>query len=396
MASEASALILETPPSTAARAGFITLTLFCIGHFFVDLYSSALSAFQPVLSDKLGLSLTEAGILGGLLVLASSVVQPAYGYLSDRYRSRLFSALAPAVTGIFISCIGLAPSFGWLIAMVLVGGSGIASFHPQASSRATAGISGRRAGWMSVFISAGSLGLAFGPAGFSTLLTRAGVSRCWWGALPGIIVSILLLTMLRDKPATKKAHVTTVREPYTPAIRNQLIVLYVLVFIRSILQIVFTQLLPLYLNRERGFSLTSASLALTLYLAFGALGGFLGGPLADRFGGRRVILISMAGSLPFLLMFFMASGPAAIIGLAAGGLILLFTTPVNIVMAQDLMPSRTGTVSALMQGFAWGMAGLIFIPLVGWAGDHITLHRALFSLLVFPVIGVVLTFKLPK
>jgi len=209
-------------------------------------------------------------------------------------------------------------------------------------------------------------------------------------------VSILLLTMLRDKPATKKAHVTTVREPYTPAIRNQLIVLYVLVFIRSILQIVFTQLLPLYLNRERGFSLTSASLALTLYLAFGALGGFLGGPLADRFGGRRVILISMAGSLPFLLMFFMASGPAAIIGLAAGGLILLFTTPVNIVMAQDLMPSRTGTVSALMQGFAWGMAGLIFIPLVGWAGDHITLHRALFSLLVFPVIGVVLTFKLPK
>jgi len=60
------------------------------------------------------------------------------------------------------------------------------------------------------------------------------------------------------------------------------------------------------------------------------------------------------------------------------------------------VPSQAGTVSALMMGFAWGMAGLIFIPLVGWAGDHFTLYRALFSLLAFPVLGIFLTFKLPK
>jgi FSR family fosmidomycin resistance protein-like MFS transporter len=398
MASEASAieLRLNEPQRAGVRAGLLTLALFSIGHFFIDLYSSALGVFQPVLGDKLGLSLTEAGMLGGLLIFASSVTQPAYGYLSDRFHSRMFSALAPAVAGIFISSLGLAPSFGWLAVMVLLGGSGIASFHPQASSRATSGISGRRAGWMAVFISSGSLGMAIGPAYFSALLTRAGASRSWWGALPGIAITIVLLAMLPAKPRAigHPRH----RFDLAPlkAVWKPLTVLYLLVFIRSILQIVFTQLLPLFLHRERGFSLTRASLALSLYLTCGAVGGFLGGPFADRFGGRRVILISMAGCLPFLALFFMASGALSLIGLALGGLMLLFTTPVNVVMAQDLVPSQSGTISALMMGFAWGMAGLIFIPLVGWAGDHFTLYRALFSLLVFPVIGIFLTFKLPK
>src|SRR5947209_6192873 len=87
----------------AVRAGFVTLALFSIGHFVIDLYSSALSAFQPFLGEKLNLSLTQAGLLGGLMVFSGSVVQPAYGLLSDRFHTRMFSVLAPAVAGIFIS-----------------------------------------------------------------------------------------------------------------------------------------------------------------------------------------------------------------------------------------------------------------------------------------------------
>lgn len=398
MASEATALELqlENRQRPSVRAGFVTLILFSIGHFFIDLYSSALGIFQPLLGDKLGLSLTEAGMLGGALVFSSSVIQPAFGYLSDRFHSRMFSVLAPAVAGIFIASLGLAPSFTWLVIMVLLGGSGIASFHPQASTRATSGISGRRAAWMAVFISSGSLGLALGPPYFSALLTNAGLSRSWWGAIPGVSITILLLVMLPNRPRADAHRKHRFDLAPLRAVWKPLTLLYLLVFIRSILQIVFTQLLPLYLHNERGFSLTRASLALSLYLTCGALGGFLGGPLADRFGGRQVILVSMAGCLPFLALFFLTSGPWSMVGLALGGLVLLFTTPVNVVMAQDLVPSQAGTVSALMMGFAWGMAGLIFIPLVGWAGDHFTLYNALFALLAFPVVGVFLTLKLPK
>lgn len=377
-----------------AQSALLGLTLFSIGHFFIDLYSSALGVFQPLLINKLHFSLAQAGLLGGMMSFASSVTQPAFGYLSDKYRSRLFAALAPAAAGIFISSLGLASSYWMLVVMVAIGGAGVSSFHPQASSRATLGLK-NRARWMAVFISAGTLGLAFGPASFSALFRVTGLEGAFAGALPGIFATILLLTMLPEhvRPAGAPSHRFDLKP--LAAARKPLAILYMLVFLRSVVQVSFTQFLPLYLSRERGYSMTGASWALSLYLAAGTIGGFSGGQLADRFGGKRIIQISMIGSLPFLLLFFFARGPLSLVGLALGGLVLLFTIPVNVVMAQELVPSQSGTVSALMMGFAWGMAGLLFIPLTGWAADYVSLHTALLAQTAIPLIGWLLTFYLP-
>lgn len=67
--------------------------------------------------------------------------------------------------------------------------------------------------------------------------------------------------------------------------------------------------------------------------------------------------MSMVGSVPFLSTFFHAGHMLSYVGLLLGGLVLLFTIPVNVVMAQELAPAQTGTVSALMMGFAWGTSG---------------------------------------
>ncbi len=373
----------------------LTLVLLSLGHFFVDLYSSALGAFQPALVAKHGMSLTQAGILGGVMVFSTSVTQPLYGFLSDRFRTKLFAALAPGFAGLFISSLGLSPSYTGLLAMALIGGAGVSAFHPQASSRVTAGLGGGKGQWMAIFISSGALGMAIGPTFFSTLIARLGLGQAALGAVPGVIVTALLVAFL---PSISGAAHTARRFDWEPlrAVWKPLTILYFLVFIRSILQITFAQLLPLYLHRERGMTLETASYTLSLYLISGALGGFVGGHLSDRWGGRRVILISMVSCVPFLALFFWASGPLSVAGLALGGLTLLFTIPVNVVMAQELVPSQSGTVSALMMGFAWGSAGMIFIPLTGWMSDYLGMHAALSSLVLFPIIGIFLTLKLPK
>lgn len=384
------------PADRMLRSGLVALALFSLGHFFVDIYSSALGAFQPVLVDRLGISLAQAGILGGLLAFSASVMQPAYGYLSDRFHTKLFTALAPGVAGIFIASIGAAPAFGWAVPLVLLGGSGIASFHPQASARATAGITRNRGRWMAVFISSGTLGYAFGPTMFSFLFVHLGSQRSYWAAAPGVLMTVVLLFYLPDAPRTLKRKRHTFEWAPLRAVSKPLTILYLLVVIRSIIQIVYAQFLPLYLHRERGYSIEHASWALSLYLVAGAAGGFAGGHLADRIGGRKVILLSMAFCVPFLALFFLTQGVLSMLGLALGGLTLLFTIPVNVVMAQDLAPSQAGTVSALMMGFGWGMAGLLFIPLTGWLAERLTLEVALGMLTLFPVIGIFLTLKLPE
>jgi FSR family fosmidomycin resistance protein-like MFS transporter len=379
----------------ATRFGWVSLVLLAAGHFSVDLYSGALGALQPLLVKRFGLTLTDAGFLGGLLVFSSSVTQPLYGFLSDRLHTRMFAALGPGLAGVFISSLGLAPGYGWLLLLVLLGGTGVAAFHPQASAQAILGIQENRGRAMAAFICSGTLGFACGPTYFSLIAGWLGLSHIHWGAIPGVAVTLLLLFVL-PVPSKRESARSEGGWRDLQSVKKPLAILCALVFLRSIVQVTFAQLIPLYLNLERGYSVAEASYTLSLFLAFGALGGIVGGHLSDRFGGRNVIILSMIGAVPFLLVFFLAQGILAIAGLLAGGFILLFTIPVNVVMAQDLVPSRAGTVSAFMMGFAWGTAGLIFIPITGRMGDLFSLHNALMALLAFPVLGFFLSLRLPK
>jgi FSR family fosmidomycin resistance protein-like MFS transporter len=394
MASGAAPALVEVP-ACAHRDYLLPLVLFCLGHFFVDLYSGALGAFQPVLVGRFHLSFTQAGILGATLVCSSSVMQPLYGYLSDLYPTRLFSVLAPAVAGVFISSLMLAPSWWVLLVMVWLGGAGIASFHPQGASNAVAKVKEGRSRAMAIFICSGSIGMACGPAYFSAAIGRLGSSSLEWAGLPAVVLTGIMLAFMppieSHRQASRKFDWTPLR-----AVRRPLSILFLLVFLRSVVQITFTQFLPLYLHTQRGYSLTAANLSLSLYLLGGSIGGFAGGSLADRFGGRSVIIGSMIGSVPFLALFVFGQGILSAAGLFLGGLLLLFTIPVNVVMAQELAPQQAGTVSALMMGFGWGTAGLVFIPLTGWVADAFSMQAAFSLLIAFPLLGFLLALRLPK
>jgi len=289
----------ERPADVVRRRGILLLILLSCGHFSVDVYSAALGALEPLLVERFHITLTQVGILGGLLAVSSSVMQPAYGFLSDWFHTRLFTMLGPATAGLFISSLGLAPSYGWLLLLVFLGGAGVAAFHPPAAARAIHGIQENRGRWMAFFVSSGTLGFAVGPTYFSLVAGRLGLSRTYWAAAPGLAVTLLLFLLLPAAPVTP-GHRRR-RSDWKPllAVWKPLGLLYALVFLRSVVQIVFAQFLPLYLHTARGYGVGKANYIMSAYLAAGALGGFVGGHSADRFGGRRVILFSMAsGRLP--------------------------------------------------------------------------------------------------
>ena len=363
------------------------------GHFLIDCYSSMFGAFLPFLHQKLDLSLVEAGILGGVLSFSSAFMQPFYGYLADRLRKPVFTALGPGLAGIFISALGLAPNFWALLVMVVLGGAGISSFHPQAASMVSES-SGRRKGLhMSVFVTTGMLGFALGPVYITSVIALVGLGSSLWAGLPGVAMTLYLI-FYGPTPSQAAALHPRVLLSRLLEQRKPLLILYLLVVIRGTIQVIFVAFLPLYLTLH-GYGEARAALVLSLFLLAGGSAGFLGGILSDRFGGKSILALSMLGSLPLLLAFLWSQGPISIALCILGGGILLSTSPVNVVMAQQIVPEATSTISALLMGFAWGVGGLL-LPVVGFVSQTVGLQLAMTAIVLSAVPGFVLALKLPS
>jgi FSR family fosmidomycin resistance protein-like MFS transporter len=170
--------------------------------------------------------------------------------------------------------------------------------------------------------------------------------------------------------------------------------LYAIVLLRTLTSLSFATFVPVMLTR-RGLSVGQAGAIAAVYLFASGIGGFLGGPAADRFGARRVIAWSLVASTPFMVAAPLLSGWMFTAALAIGGLFLQSTLPVNVTFGQSLAPVSAATVSSLMMGFAWGMGGLS-VPFVGLLADRFGIERTLVGLAFIPLLAAWCAVPLPK
>src|SRR5512147_2818867 len=174
------------------RTDKLTLTALCAGHFVNDSYSSIIYPLLPLIKVKLGLTPAQVFWLAPLYAISSSLMQPVYGIISDRYFRRFFAVFGPAITGVFVSMIGLAPSYGMLIVLLIAGGIGIGSFHPQGAAMATVAASERRRVGMALFSAVGTLGFAVGPLVITRVVSAYGLEHSYYVIAAGLVMSAIL------------------------------------------------------------------------------------------------------------------------------------------------------------------------------------------------------------
>jgi FSR family fosmidomycin resistance protein-like MFS transporter len=368
------------------------LALLAFAHFTIDAYSSFFPPLLPLLMQRLDLSLTRVGALVALASLASSFSQPLFGLVSDRLRRPWFVAVGPLVGAVFLASVGSAPSFGVLLALLMLGGLGVAAFHPQAAVLASHG-EGRRSLAMSLFITGGTLGFALGPLYAVTVTGWVGLSNAWIAMVPGLLLGAVLFTQTRrlEMPARSAGGRAPLRE-LRPVLRP-LGLLYAAVVCRSAVSYGFMTFLPIHLH-ARGWSVESGGMMVTAYLGLGALGGFLGGWLAEHIGGRRVVVLSFVGATPLFAAFLVLPGPIGLPCLVAGAFVLQASLPVNVVLGQELSPRHSSTISSLLMGAAWGVGALLISP-IGALADHHGLRAALTVLALLLPAGLLCAINLP-
>ena len=361
-------------------------------HFVSDAYSNLYAPLLPALIPRLGLSLAAAGMMAMLFQLAASLSQVGFGHLADRWRPRVLLVVGPLVSVTVLSLIGTARTPAMLAAILVVGGLGGAAFHPSAAAVVHRLGGSRRGLAMAIHITGGSVGYSLGPLLFAPFVERFGLGWTPLLAVPGLM---LLGVVLRRMPplqpfGTAGGGSFGALRPYA----RPLFLLYLIVAIRTMASLSFATFIPVLLTR-RGWSVSMAGVAVSIYLFAGGIGGFSGGPMADRLGARRVIVVSLLLSVPFLAVATTLGGWSLVVVLALGGFFLQSTLPVNVTFAHQIAPVSAATVSSLMMGLAWGTGGLT-APIVGAIADRVGIDLTLSVIAFLPLVGAACALSLPR
>lgn len=335
-------------------------------HLLNDSIQAVVPAMFPILEKSMGLTYTQLGLIAFSLNVVSSILQPAVGLITDKKPQPY--ALPIGLTCTFFGIIGLAiaPSFLTIIISVLCIGLGSAIFHPEGSRVAFMAAGNKRGLAQSIYQVGGNTGQALGPVITAFILYPLGQFGAIWFSLIAALAVCLLVYIARWYAATLQSFTRKKRselkgKPISQrnkkAVKLAMMLIVFLIFARTWYSSCITNFYAFYAMDSYQYSIPNAQVYLFVFLAAGAIGTFFGGPLADKYGKKNIIMFSLLGSAPFalLLPFVGPFWAYPLIGII--GFIVTSSFSVTVVYAQELFPGKIGTMSGLTVGLAFGKIG---------------------------------------
>jgi FSR family fosmidomycin resistance protein-like MFS transporter len=364
-----------------------------LGHLTVDSYVGVLPVLYPLLIGRFSLNLTTVGLVGLAYGGPAAISQPLFGALADRFGTR-WTGLALGWTALTFAMVGFVPSFPLLLVLACASGLGSGAFHPLGALDVRALLPQRqRSAGMSIYVTAGTIGVAVGPLIGVVLFGLFGVHGTAFLLIPGIAAGAYLVWRMRDNLAGMAA----VARPKVAALGAfrilPLAVVIGVMMSRSWTVSVFQSFTPTW-YKELGYGPGFyGPLATTLVLA-SAVGTVGCGTLADRYGRRTVILATLVLSIPAILLFTLFPGPWAFGSAILIGFLAASTAPLMLVMAQQLVAERAGLASGLVMGLGF-VTGAVGLPINGAIADVVGLQKSLMTHVLLVGATIVLAWFLP-
>jgi FSR family fosmidomycin resistance protein-like MFS transporter len=385
---------MESKPKVDYRG----LVLLCMGHMVADLNTNALPALLPFIKDALGLSYAMAGMIVLFSNIASSVIQPLFGYLADRRSLHWFLPTGCFLAGLGIALLGWAPNYGTILFLGVVSGLGVAIYHPEGWRTANFFAGEKKATGMSIFAVGGNLGFAFGPPLGIFFVKHFGLKGSAIFIVPAVLMAAVFLFSrfwrIRRASISPPAGSSV---PFWAAIRPAIYPMSLLlgmILFRSWTHIGLITFIPFYfINYMKGDPMQAGTL-LFAFLGAGTVGTVAGGPFADRFGHKKIILFSLGCTGPLLVLFLLSSGMWSFIWFTLAGFILIFSFSISMAMGQSFFPKNVGMASGLILGLAFGMGGL-GAALLGLFADYWGVPATLWVITFLPWIGFIFTALIP-
>ncbi len=347
------------------------------GHASVDFYQGAVPAVVPFLVAERHYGYVAASGIVLAATLLSSIVQPLFGAVADRWRLAWLIPVSMLVTGLGAGLAGPAGSYPLTWLAIALSGLGVAAYHPE-SARLARTVSGGSHVGMSWFSLGGNLGFAVAPLLVTPLLSWGGLAASPLLVLPAALGCLVTVAAMRSagRGAGAGRTGTDAKDDWPAFVRLALVM-----GLRSVGYIGLSTFVALYAGGG-----TAGAVALFLQFAGGAVGTILGGRLATRLGRVRTLRLAYALAVPALAGVVLVPGPGLYVFAAAAGVTLYVPFSLHVTLGQDYLPRHAGTASGVTLGLAVS-AGGVASPLVGALAEATSLRVALLALAVMPLLA---------
>ena len=380
----------------AGRTAIAILAAISFCHLLNDMMQSLLPALYPMLKSTYHMSFGQIGLLTFTFQFTASLLQPMVGAMADRTPRPYSLAIGMGFSLAGLLLLAFAGNYPLLLLAAALIGTGSSVFHPESSRVARMASGGKHGLAQSVFQVGGNLGSACGPLLAAFIVLPYGQSSVAWFSVVALLGMFVLFNVghwYKAHGITRLKHAARTRaiEASPRRVAGAIAVLLALIFSKYFYLASITSYYTFYLIGHFQQSVRSAQLHLFVFLAAAAVGGFLGGPIGDRIGSKKIIWVSILGVLPFTLLLPHANLFWTSVLTVPIGLIIASAFPAIVVYAQDLLPGRTGAVAGLFFGLAFGM-GSVGAAVLGKLADHFGID-AVYQICAFlPLIGLLAGF----
>ncbi|MFJ3532623.1 MULTISPECIES: MFS transporter [unclassified Streptomyces] len=370
-----------------------TILMLSVGHACVDVYQGAVASLVPFFVAERAYS--YAAVSGVVLAasLLSSVAQPVFGVLTDRWAMPWLLPVSTILGGLGIALSCVSGSYALTLTFVAVSGVGVAAYHPESArvARLVSRGSHTAMGWFSV---GGNLGFAAAPLMVTAVVASGGLRLAPLFVVPALVGSVLCLPVLRALEKTAPGGSGSATGAGADD-RASFVKLSLAVVCRSIAFIGLSTFISLYVKQRLGGSTAAGTAALFVLYLGGAVGSVLGGSLANRWDRVTVARWSYLVSVAAVAGVVYVPGPAVYVCvvLTSAGLYVPFSLQVT--LGQDYLPTRVGTASGITLGLTVSIGGLAS-PLIGGIADATSLRTALTPLILMPALSWLLFRTLPE
>ena len=363
-------------------------------HMVHDIYSSFLAPVLPILIEKLGISYSQVGFLSVAQRLPS-LLNPFIGIIADKVSIRYFIIVAPSITAICMSLMGVAPSYAVLVILLFVMGISSTLFHVPAPVMIKETSGDKIGKGMSFYMLGGELARTVGPLIILGAVSLWGIEGTYRLIPFGLAASALLYVKIKNIKISDKfkkdKKISGAKETFLQFM-PLFITLGGITFFRAFIKGALTTFLPTYLNMN-GQSLWIAGISLAILEGAGAVGAISAGTLSDKIGRKKMMLIISIVS-PILMWLFIISNSFFLFPiLILLGFFLFATGPVMLAEINDMKTDRPAFINGIYMTLNFSISAMS-IMLMGIMGDLTGLENTYILSAVLSVGAIPFVFRL--